>query len=102
MEQMLLGVSTRHYARSLETLPPGLTQRAIGRSAVSRRFITHTERKLTQLLSQSLAALELPVLMIDGVHFGAHVVLVALGIDLRGSQAGVGPVGRGERERGGV
>jgi hypothetical protein len=28
MEQMLLGVSTRHYARSLETLPPGLTLRA--------------------------------------------------------------------------
>jgi transposase-like protein len=90
MEQMLLGVSTRHYARSLETLPPGLKQRAIGRSAVSRRFITHTEHKLTQLLSQSLAALELPVLMIDGVHFGAHVVLVALGIDLMGCKQVLG------------
>lgn len=86
MEQMLLGVSTRHYARSLETLPPGLQQRAIGRSAVSRRFITHTERKLTQLLSRSLAALDLPVLMLDGVHFGAHVVLVALGIDRQGQK----------------
>jgi len=81
---MLLGVSTRHYARSLEPLPPGLQQRASGRSAVNRRFITHTEHKLTQLLSQRLAALELPVLIIDGVHFGAHVVLVALGIDAQG------------------
>lgn len=86
MEQMLLGVSTRRYARSLETLPPELQQRAIGRSAVSRRFISHTEHKLTQLLSQSLSALELPVLMIDGVHFGSHVVLVALGIDAQGKK----------------
>ncbi|MGH7925234.1 MAG: IS256 family transposase [Candidatus Binatus sp.] len=90
MEQMLLGVSTRRYARSLETLPPGLKQRAIGRSAVSRRFITHTEHKLTQLLSQSLAALDLPVLMIDGVHFGDHVVLVALGIDGHGRKQVLG------------
>ena len=90
MEQMLLGVSTRRYARSLETLPPGLQQRAIGRSAVSRRFITHTEHKLTQLLSQNLAALELPVLMIDGVHFGTHVVLVALGIDAQGGKRVLG------------
>ncbi len=86
MEQMLLGVSTRRYARSLETLPPELKQRAIGRSAVSRRFVTHTEGKLTQMLSQSLEALELPVLMIDGVRFGAHVVLVALGIDGQGKK----------------
>ena len=90
LEQMVLGVSTRRYARSLETLPPGLTQRAIGRSAVSRRFITHTEHKLTQLLSQSLAALDLPVLMIDGVHFGDHVVLVALGIDGQGRKQVLG------------
>jgi putative transposase len=90
MEQMLLGVSTRKYARSLETLPPGLQQRAIGRSAVSRRFASHTEHKLTQLLSQNLAALELPVLMIDGVHFGTHVVLVALGIDAQGRKRVLG------------
>ncbi len=86
MEQMLVGVSTRNYARSLETLAPSLKQRAIGRSAVSRRFVTHTEHKLTQLLNQSLAALDLPVLMIDGVRFGAHVVLVALGIDAQGNK----------------
>ncbi|MGC2409295.1 MAG: IS256 family transposase [Methyloceanibacter sp.] len=90
MEQMLLGVSTRKYARSLESLAPGLKQRAIGRSAVSRRFITHTEHKLTQLLSRNLAALELPVLMVDGVHFGAHVVLVAMGIDRQGNKRVLG------------
>jgi len=90
MEQMLLGVSTRKYPRSLETLPPGLKQRAIGRSAVSRRFVSHTERKLTMLLSQSLAGVELPVLMIDGVHFGTHVVLVALGIDAQGGKRVLG------------
>lgn len=86
LEQMILGVSTRHYARSLEPLPAPLRVRGVRRSAVSRRFVTHTEHKLAQLLSQSLAALDLPVLMIDGVHFGTHVVLVALGITAQGDK----------------
>ena len=84
--QMLIGVSTRKYARSLETLPRGISARATQRSAVSRRFISHTEHKLTQLLSRSLAGLELAVLMLDGVHFGKHVVLVAMGIDAQGKK----------------
>lgn len=53
----------------------------MGRSAVSQRFVTQSGHKLTQLLSRSLTDLELAVLMIDGVHFGQHVVLVAMGID---------------------
>jgi putative transposase len=90
MEQMLVGVSTRGYRRSLETLPPEFKQRAIGRSAVSRRFITHTEHKLTEMLSRSLSGLELTALMIDGVHFGSHVVLVGLGIDAEGNKQVLG------------
>lgn len=85
-QQMLLGVSTRRYASSLETLPKGVRERAVRRSAVSRRFISHTEHKLTKLISQSLAGLGLSVLMLDGVRFGTHVVLVAMGIDAQGKK----------------
>jgi transposase-like protein len=90
LEQMLLGVSTRRYARSLEILPPQMSQRAVGRTAVSRRFITHTEHKLIELMQRRLDTVELPALMIDGVHLGAHVVLVALGIDAGGNKQVLG------------
>lgn len=84
LEQMVLGVSTRRYARSLEPLPAALAARGTSKSAVSARFVYGTERKLGQLLSRDLHGLKLVALMIDGVHFGEHVVLAAVGVDERG------------------
>ena len=43
MEQMVLGVSTRRYARSLEPLPEAVTVRGVSKSAVSERFVYGTE-----------------------------------------------------------
>ena len=84
LEQMVLGVSTRRYARSLEPLPAAVAARGTSKSAVSERFVYGTERKLGQLLSRDLHGLKLVALMIDGVHFGEHVVLAAVGVDERG------------------
>jgi transposase-like protein len=84
VEQMLVGVSTRRYARSLEALPEDLPSRGTSRSAVSRRFVAATERQMTEWLGRDLSALELGVLMIDGVYIDEHVMLVALGIDADG------------------
>jgi putative transposase len=86
MEQMVLGVSTRRYARSLEPLPEGVEVRGISKSAVSERFVYGTERKLGELMSRDLRGLPLVALMIDGVHFGEHVVLAAVGVDERGGK----------------
>lgn len=86
VEQMLVGVSTRRYARSLEPLPADLPERGISRSAVSRRFVAATERQMAEWLGRDLGALELGVLMIDGVHIDEHVMLVALGIDADGNK----------------
>ncbi len=86
MEQMVLGVSTRRYARSLEPVPQTVQVRGISKSAVSERFVYGTERKLGELLSRDLHGLKLVALMIDGVHFGEHVVLAAVGVDERGGK----------------
>jgi transposase-like protein len=86
MEQMLVGVSTRRYARSLEPLPPDLVSRGTSRSAVSRRFTAATERQMAEWLGRGLGELELGVVMIDGIHIGDHVMLVALGIDADGKK----------------
>jgi len=86
VEQMLVGVSTRRYARSLEPLPADLPSRGTSRSAVSRRFVAATERQMTEWLGRDLSALDLGVLMIDGIHIENHVMLVALGIDADGKK----------------
>jgi len=86
VEQMVLGVSTRRYARSLEPLPKAITARGISKSAVSERFVYGTERKLAELMSRELRALPLVALLIDGVHFAEHVVLAAVGVDDRGTK----------------
>src|ERR1019366_7674872 len=54
MEQMVLGVSTRGYARWLEPLPEAVAVRGISKSAVSERFVYGTERKLAELMSREL------------------------------------------------
>ncbi len=90
VEQMVLGVSTRRYARSLEPLPKAITARGISKSAVSERFVYGTERKLAELMSRELRELPLVALLIVGVHFAEHVVLAAVGVDDRGTKQVLG------------
>lgn len=80
VEQMVVGVSTRRRSRE----PEGVTARGTSKSAVSRRFVQGTERKLAELTGRDLSDLELAVLMIDGVHFAEHVVVTAVGVDVEG------------------
>ena len=86
LERMLAGLSTRRYGAGLE--PVGArTEKvatATSRSAVSRRFVAQTETALAQLLAADLSSLDLVAFMVDGVHFGAHTCVVALGIDIDG------------------
>lgn len=84
VEQMVIGVSTRKYARSLE--PVDVKNRGTSKSAVSRRFVALTEARLGEMMDARLEGLELAVLMIDGIVFKDHVVLVALGIDVNGKK----------------
>lgn len=86
LEQALVGVSTRRYARSLEDVPAGVRTRGTSRSAVSRRFVAATEQQMATWLGRDLGEIDLVVLMVDGVHVDDHVVLAALGIDSDGKK----------------
>lgn len=83
-EQMILGVSTRKYERSLERLPDELQSKSTSKSEVSRNFITQTQAQLSAFLGRPLDQLDVAVVMIDGVYVGKHVLLTALGIDRDG------------------
>ena len=86
MDRMLAGLSTRRYRVGLE--PVGARTEKVAtstsRSAVSRRFVAATETALGELLAADLSGLDLVALMVDGVHFGEHTCVVALGIDIDG------------------
>jgi putative transposase len=90
VEQMILGVSSRRYARSLEPLPEEIAVSGISKSAVSERFVVGTEKKLAELMRRRLSSLKLIAVMIDGVHFADHVVLVAIGVALGGQKRVLG------------
>src|SRR5271170_7372821 len=81
LEKMLAGLSSRRYVRGLE--PAG---QAVAESAVSRRFVAATETALAELMSRRLDDLDLVAFMVDGVHFGEHTCVVALGIGIDGTK----------------
>ena len=86
LEQMAIGVATRKYARSVETPRAGIETRGTSKSAVSRRFVALTTEKLAEWMARPLGALDIWAVFIDGIHFGEHVVLCALGVDATGAK----------------
>lgn len=92
MARMLAGLSTRRYPVGLEPVGQRVEEsaRSTSKSAVSRRFVVATETALGELLSAPLGDLDLVALMIDGVHFGDHLCVVALGIGIDGTKHPLG------------
>jgi len=101
IEQMLVGVTTRKYARSLEPLPEGLESQGTSRSSVSRRFVARTSASVDAFLARPLKDVDYAVVMIDGTGFGDHLMLVAMGIDNKGEKHVLG-VREGTTESEGV
>src|SRR5262249_5964905 len=120
MDQLLLGVSTRGYAASLEVAPSGTRSRATSKSAVSRRLVAATRTQLAAQLGRRLDELDLVALFLDGVDVTGQTLIVALGVapdasktpprdparldgkrrDLHGAPAGPGDPGAAPRRTG--
>ncbi len=92
LEQMVLGVSTRHYPRSLGSMEGVVSVTATGSSSVSRRFVARTQRQLETFMSRSLEDEDFPILLLDGTGFGEHTLVVAMGIDPTGRKHVLGVV----------
>ena len=92
MGRMLAGLSSRRYPFGLEPVGQRVEKsaRSTSKSAVSRRFVAATETALAELLAAPLHELDLVALMIDGVHFGEHLCVVALGIGIDGTKHPLG------------
>lgn len=86
LEAIAIGVSTRKYVRSLDPLPEREKERSVAKSSVSRRFVAMSTQTLTGWLSQPLEELDIRVVMIDGIFFREHCVLIALGVASDGTK----------------
>ena len=86
---MVLNVSTRKYHRAVR-LPEGDLAKARGdgtsKSAVSRRFVALSRKKMKAWLASDLSELDLLVIQIDGLHVGDHVLMAAIGVDGNGDK----------------
>lgn len=89
-EQILAGVSTRSYERSLEPALDDLANRGASKSAVSRHLIERTEKKMREYLTRRLENYEFSTLMVDAIHISQRAVIVCLGIKSSGEKMPLG------------
>jgi putative transposase len=101
LKAVACGVSTRKYARSLDSLPEEVEERSVSKSSVSRRYVAMTTKQMTTWLTTPLGDRHFPIVMIDGIHLGDHLVLIALGIDSEGKKQVLG-LREGDTENGRV
>jgi transposase-like protein len=92
LEKMMAKLSTRRYRSGLEPMGQEVeaASASTSKSAVSRRFVRATEERLAELMGADLSGLDLVALLIDGVHFGEHLCVVALGVTMDGKKHPLG------------
>lgn len=81
LEILVNGVSTRKYHRVLPELADTV---GVSKSAVSREAIEASEQVLRQLAERQFTDVDLLIIYLDGIQFGPHHVLVAIGVDTAG------------------
>lgn len=84
---IVAGLSTRNYRRAVESVLAGY---GIEKSSVSREFVQASAAQLKQLCERKLDGLDLVAILIDGIHFGQQVLVVALGIATSGQKQVLG------------
>jgi putative transposase len=96
LELVLSGVSTRKYGQVIGEMAETV---GVSRSAVSRETIEASERVLKELMERRLDGWDLLVIYLDGIQFGDHHVLGAVGVDAGGEKHVLG-VREGASENG--
>jgi transposase-like protein len=78
---MIRRVSTRDYEGCVDAITEGY---GVRKSSVSRHWKAATTKDLQEVMERPLGDLDLVAIMIDGIHFHDHLVIVALGFSGNG------------------
>jgi transposase-like protein len=82
-EGIVAGLTSRNYQRAVQSVLDGY---GIQKSSVSREFVQASAAQLQKLCERNLAELDLVAILIDGIHLGKQVLVVALGIESSGKK----------------
>ena len=82
-EGIVAGLTSRSYHRAVESVMDGY---GIRKSSVSRQFVAASAAQLKKLCEKKLDGLDLVAILIDGIHLGQQVLVVALGIESSGKK----------------
>jgi hypothetical protein len=78
LEILMRNVSTRSYRHVIPEMADTI---GVSKSSVSREFIEQSAKELESLAERRLDNLELLILYLDGLVFGDHHVICAVGVD---------------------
>ena len=81
LDILMRGVSTRQYRG---VIPEMADTVGVSKSSVSRQIIEASEAEVETLLGRRFDELKLVVIYIDGMVFGDHVMIGAVGVDAEG------------------
>jgi len=80
---LMRGVSTRNYEHVISEMADTV---GVSKSSVSREFIEESAEKLKELAERRFDDVELLIIYLDGLVFGEHHVLAAIGVDSGGEK----------------
>jgi transposase-like protein len=83
LDILMRGVSTRQYK---SVIPEMADTVGVSKSSVSRQTIEASEAEVEALLSRRFDEVKLVILYIDGIAFGDHVMIGAVGVDMDGNK----------------
>lgn len=81
LDILMRGVSTRQYRG---VIPEMADTVGVSKSSVSRQMIEASEAEVESLLSRRFEDVNLLIIYIDGMEFGDHVMIGAVGVDAEG------------------
>ena len=87
LDILLRGVSTRQYER---VLPDMAETVGVSKSSVSREAIAASEQVLKSLAERRFDDRDILLIYLDGLRFGRHHVLAAVGVDAEGNKQVLG------------
>jgi putative transposase len=87
LDILLRGVSTRHYEH---VLPEMAQTVGVSKSSVSREAIAASVEVLKELAERRFDDKDILLIYLDGLRFGSHHVLAAVGVDSQGNKQVLG------------
>jgi putative transposase len=88
-EILMRGVSTRNYKDVIYEMADTAS---VSKSSVSREFVEQSSKEIERLASRRFGNVRMLIIYMDGIVFGEHHILAAVGVDTEGNKHVLGLV----------